>query len=175
MSKIKLIVFLGIFIVATSVMCLSGEKSVYEKKVHFNSPEEIIEVLNTKTLVAHVKEENFYDERIKTDDFNECLSRRKRVTDFYMPFYELDLQIDENYDEKSIINDYIQKIKNNMHNYEIRNDLKAYSLKGTAHDSFNELKDVKINIVFLDEGEGYVIDYFTYLVNPDSYDEKYDW
>ena len=50
----------GFFIVATIMLCTNTNKA-YEKTKHFNSPNEIIEIINHKQLGALNKDGEFYN------------------------------------------------------------------------------------------------------------------
>ncbi|SFU70320.1 hypothetical protein SAMN04487886_11093 [Clostridium sp. DSM 8431] len=169
MKKVKVSVFVGVFIILTSVICFSEEESVYKKKVHFDSPKEIIDVLNTKNLSAYSGEGNHYGRLVNTDDYKECLSKRKRTTKTVDYFKNLDLTVDESYDEEEIIEEY-KKVTQNLNNYKIGDNLKAYYLKGKCSDYHKISGTIEIKVVFCDEGEGFVIDYMNYTTKMD--DEK---
>lgn len=159
MKSIKVLIFAGVFIIITSLICFTGRERIYEKKIIYNSPEEIIDVLNTKTLSAPEKDGGYNSNIVNTDDFKECLSRRKRITGTNVNFSTLNVTIDENYDEQEIINNYLNNARN-LNNYNLSDKMKAYALSGTYTNRYNMTKgNIKLNIVFVDEREGYVIDF----------------
>ncbi len=158
MKGLKVLIVAGLFVILTSIICFGDRDVVYKKQIHFNSPEEIIEVLNNKVLSAYEENNIGYSSPVITDDFKECLSRRKRITDSLVMFQRLNLKVEEEYDEDSIINNY-KAASNCLLDYKVGDNLKAYSLKGTYDNVHQGKGNIKMDIVFVDEGEGYVIDY----------------
>ena len=164
----------GFFIVATIILCTNPSKA-YEKKKYFTSPNEIIEIINHKQLGALNKDGVF----VTTSDFKECLSKRKRITDSNFNYYRIDGEILPEKNTKEIkefvLDDYRNKIKG-LEGYIIPDKLEALTLKGKGYPTDNlytqnkEVEDINpenidINIVFIDEGEGWVIDYFWISTN----------
>lgn len=158
----------GVFIVATIMLCTNPNKA-YEKKKHFNSPNEIIEVINNKQLGALDKDHVF----ITTSDFNECLSKRKRVTESNLNYYKIDGDIlpEKNTKENKdlIIEDYKKRIRHL--GYVIPDKVEALTLTGKGYHigdlyiqdkeiEYNTPENIDVSIVFIDEGEGWVIDTF---------------
>lgn len=167
MKGIKVITAAGIFVILTSIICFGGREVVYKKQIHFNSPEEVIEVLNTKTLTAYDDSNRAYSSIVSTDDFNECLSKRKRTAGSLLSFQRLNLEIQKECDENKIINNYKSSV-NNFVDYKIPDNLKAYTLKG-RYDDFNDVqKNITMDLVFIDDGEGYVIDYIMCSYNDNQ-------
>lgn len=172
MRKGLIVSIAGALIVGTVMICNIGKVEVYEKKSNFKDTNEVIEVINSAPI-------GIYDETIGdtiySDDFLETLSYRKRATDPRVPFSSLKLEIDEDNNseekKKGILDDYIAKCKK-LKNYKVQDNAQAIVLKAKAsniYPSYDE-KDNKyyvelnytINIVLIDEGEGYVIDYLTF-------------
>lgn len=169
MKKSMILALSGIFIVSTIMLCTNPNKQ-YEKKKKFNSPNEIVDVINHKQLGALDRYEKF----VVTSDFNECLSKRKRVTGSQLDYYKIEGEIlpEKNTKEKkeSIIADYKKKIEN-LNLYEIPNEIDVITLTGKAYhivDLYNQNNksyistpdNLDISMVFIDEGEGFVIDAF---------------
>lgn len=158
MKGIKVLTAAGLFVILTSIICFGDREVVYKKKIHFNSPEEVIEVLNTKTLNAYEESNRAYSSIVNTDDFKECLSKRKRTAGSLLTFQNLNVEVQEDCDEERIKNNY-KVLANKFIDYEVPDNLKAYTLKGT-YDTLHDVREkINIDLVFIDEGEGYVIDY----------------
>lgn len=159
MKKSVGIIACGIFIIATIFLCYKDMNSVYEKKLVFNSPNEVIEVLNSNVLMGRDKDYRY----VNSDAFLECLSKRKRITDSSINFLTLKLKYskDINTDEhkENLVNKYFSLCERNLKGYEtpLKVQGATYSFKGK--DSSGE-NDGYMDIIFIDEGEGWVIDYF---------------
>lgn len=166
MKSIKILIFAGIFIIITSLICFTGRGEVYKKKIYYNSPEEVINVLNSKPLNAYEGREGSYFNLVNTDDFKECLSKRKRTTGSLMHFSTLNLSIEKDFNEEEIRNDYISRVQN-LKDYKVSDNIKPYLLKGTYGTPYGQYGKINMYMVFIDEGEGYVIDYVKY-----SYDNN---
>ena len=169
MKKSMILALSGFFIVATIMLCTNTNKA-YEKTKHFNSPNEIIEIINHKQLGALNKDGEF----VTTSDFKECLSKRKRVTYSNFNYYRIDGEIlpekNTKDSKKVILDDYKNRISR-LEGYTVPDKLETLTLTGKGYPTDNlymqnkeveyiKWEDIDINIVFVDEGEGWVIDYF---------------
>lgn len=159
MKRSVKIIACGIFIIATILLCYKDMNSIYEKKLIFNSPEEIIEVLNSNVLMGQDKDFRY----VNSNAFLECLSKRKRITDSSINFLSLKLKYDENINtdshKESLVNKYFSLCEQNLKGYErpLKVQGATYRFKGkyTQGDDSGYM-----DIIFIDEGEGWVIDYF---------------
>ena len=105
---------------------------------------------------------------------HQCLSKRKRVTYSNFNYYRIDGEIlpEKNTKEskKIILDDYKNRI-GKLEGYTVPDKLDTLTLTGKGYPTDNlyiENKEVEhinaenidVNIVFVDGGEGWVIDYF---------------
>ncbi|MBS5927750.1 MAG: hypothetical protein KIC66_11805 [Clostridium sp.] len=174
MKKSMMIALSGLFVVVTIMLCTNTNK-VYEKKKYFSSPNEIIDIINHKQLGALNKDGVF----VTTSDFKECLSKRKRVTDSNFNYYKIDGEIlpeNNTEDSKKVIVDNYKNGISRLEGYTVPEKLEVLTLTGIGYstsDLYIQNKEVEcsnpenidINIVFIDEGEGWVIDYFWISTN----------
>ena len=169
MRRGKIVSLIGVVIVVTGILCNLNSNKTYEKKVQFSTIDEIVQILNSDELV--LDHPNDYS-KYYTDEFNECLSKRKRLTNAGIEYSYLDVEEKEENntqeEQERILKSYKSMIEN-LKDIKIPKRIKAISLEGKAYpialdDSIKESKsyfqDAKIDIVCIDEGEGWVIDYF---------------
>jgi len=168
----------GTFIIITGLLCNIGKPSIYEKKVSFSSPDEVINKLNISNLAVLEDPTINNWNIIYSDDFNECLSKRKRLTNPGGMWNELDVEFDTNKDLKiekeRVINDYITKCKK-LKDFKVEEKLEAYSLVGTCMGIEGYGSLVAIDVVLIDEGNGWVIDYFmdnSYTIYGEQHDKS---
>ena len=187
MKKGVIVTVCGILIIVTTLLSSVDKYKVYEKKKHFTEVEDIIDVLNENTLVA-VKTNPSGFELAYSDEYYECLSKRKRLTYPLLNFSNYELKIDgsrNNKEEEDKIKENYYKLRENLKKLDEPEKVKAVPLVGRAksvvypytYDS--SIKDdefwnnIKMDIVFIEEGEGWVIDYMVYnLILEDG--EVYD-
>ncbi|MGG7177537.1 hypothetical protein ACQPU1_08100 [Clostridium paraputrificum] len=180
MKRGMIIAIAGTFIVATIMLC-TGSKDIYQKKVHYKSKNEVIDVLNNEILSAF-DNSNFSSELVYSDAFKECLSQRKRLTESGINFSRLDLKVNENInneeEKKKISADYLKRLEN-LEKVNKSEKIEAIPLTGKAYREYpaqwnmtNEICGINMNVVLIDEGEGWVIDYVMY----DTFElgEEYD-
>ncbi|MBW6409393.1 hypothetical protein [Clostridium weizhouense] len=167
MRKSTLIVALGLFIVITGLLCISSENKVYQKERYFNNPTEILEQLQNNKLIVF----NQKGEEQESKQFSECLSLRKRIAGsqiYYETISNIKLQELTDKQKKIIEDNYKNSIKK-IKNYGEKNNIQAvrftadvtrpiYTYKSDVEHS--DIKSKVIDMVFVDEGEGTVIDYF---------------
>lgn len=163
MKKSKVFIFISGLIIATSFICNYEKIQVYEKKIYFSTPEEVIDYLDNKPLLV----EDFNFNTKITNEFSECLSYRKRVTDPSLYYSKLEFESDNNKnvdDEviKSIIlTDYYEGLER-INAKEIPKKVEPLVLKCKGYYDVDYIgyEDLYLKLVLVDEGEGYVIDYF---------------
>lgn len=187
MKKNKLIILLGLFILITYIIIKYNKVTMYDKQINYNSTTEIIDILNTKVLAIYDSREGY--KKMLTKDYQECLSKRKRITGDNMKYDELDLdinkEINDNIEYKNKIkNSYLESI-NNLSNYKTPEEIQIVSLIGTgkiSSDNYNynyvdnkNMEKIMLDIIFINEGEGLVIDayYFTYIENEEVEEDNY--
>ena len=167
MKKSIILIITGIFIIVTGLLCNLGKTSSYKKKISFSTPEEVIEKLNLSTLATKDPTKN-NAKIIYSDDFYECLSKRKRLTDPGVAWSTIDMKINKEKnitsDKERILNDYIKKYKN-LKDFKVAEKIEAYSLVGQCTYVSNYEESINVDVVFIDEGNGWVIDYFMYNSN----------
>lgn len=161
MRKSFKVIVLGIVVIITAMlMCKSGNKA-YEKKLTFNSIDEIIEVLNNNPLEAKDKS----GVNVTSNIFSECLSKRKRICGHNLEYSKIKLKYNEEKNTKKaknqIISEYLNMCKENLKGYKTpkKIDARIYDFQGNYTYDEDE-HEGEISLVFIDEGEGWVIDYF---------------
>ena len=175
MKKSTLVILIGGFVVFSAFLGPLNQKKVYEKKENFTSTQQILDVLNEKPILA--ANERFAMK--EKDDFLECLSQRKRITDSQFQFAKISIEEVIEMDEKtkdSMLN-YYEKLRNNFTKARpvtkeepVRLKVKKYSYEFTDPYNYEIKEDINedksatiIDAVFIDEGEGYVIDFFNFF------------
>ena len=161
MRKSFKVIVLGIFIIVTTMLiCKPGGKA-YEKKITFNSIDEIIEILNNNSL--NVIDKSGRD--VTNNIFSECLSKRKRICGNNLEYSRINLKYDEDKNtkdaQKQVINEYLRLCKKNLDGFKVCDKIEAriYDFERTYIYGNTDDKG-EISIIFIDEGEGWVIDYF---------------
>ncbi|EKQ56399.1 MULTISPECIES: hypothetical protein [unclassified Clostridium] len=164
MKKSSIVIIIGLLIVVTILLGTNNNK-MYQKQVRFNTSDEVIEQLKTKTLIA-VDENGSLSE---TNDLKECLSKRKRLTYSDFNFEKIDIEKIENLNEKqkAAILDNYNSLRNEFTKRSeitkeepIRLDINAYSSYYQNNKKIlSDPQKMKLDLVLIDEGEGLVIDY----------------
>lgn len=173
MKKSLIISSIGILVISTALLCNSGSRS-YNKTTKLNSIDEIVNVLDTKIISA-------YDDGYNinySNDFLECLSKRKRIVDPRMDYNSLDVNIDEERNtesfQKDLLNQYLNSASR-LKKYKNPDKIQTVSLKGIGERVYPKDRngeseilrdDIKLDLVVIDEGEGWVIDYFWITSQP---------
>lgn len=111
MKKSTILVGVGAFIVVTSLLCINGDGKMYQKQKQFQTANEVLEQLENNPILARNEKGNMTE----TDQFKECLSKRKRLTQSQFHFSNLTIEKIEDLGEKekeALIEDYnkLQKI-----------------------------------------------------------------
>lgn len=169
--------FLGLTLLFASNQC---DTKLYEKQRRFTSSSEVLEQLNNKVL----REDNFRGRKIgdngELSDTLECFSQRKRLTYTDLNYDKIQIEkiIDLTESEQKAIVDNYEERKLNYSKAKPTPKVEAVRLKFkpyyidysddgektfTLGDKFNY-----INLVFIDEGEGMVIDYIQESEEQDS-------
>lgn len=178
MKKSKIAIAAGAFLALTLILGMQQKDTkMYEKQKNFSSSSEILEQLNNKPLRALNIEKGRVEE---TYDTLECFSQRKRLTDTDLNYSKIEIKeniklTDEQ--QQSIINQY-NKLrlsyskrkpvsKTEAVRIKIQPYYTGYSEEGQeVYEPQDQL--VYMNLVFVDEGEGMVIDYISESSEQDS-------
>lgn len=160
MKGSRAFIFIGLIFVITLFICNYDESDIYEKKVHYASPDQIIDVFNNNKL--SIKDRgNVYS----TKEYMECISERRRACNDVFEVENIHLTYDKEYNTEdrihSLYKEYMKEKKKYNESY-TDIDIRFYSGK------LNSEENVKIGIVFIDEGEGYVMDYYKIIQYGDD-------
>lgn len=176
MKKSTLVVLIGGFIFLTAFLGPLSSEKMYKKQKNFNTPEEIIKILNTKPILT-VKD-SVRGGLEDSEDLSECLSVRKRLTGSDFGYAKIDvkevIQLDKK-SEKDLL-DYYSKLRERFSKRLPINREKAVRLKINTYYYTNErtgevekIRDDNIlDLVLIDEGEGYVIDFINLLDSSEN-------
>ena len=178
MKKSTILVGVGAFIVVTSLLCINGDGKMYQKQKQFQTSNEVLEQLESNPILAR----NEKGEMTETDQFKECLSKRKRLTESQFNFLNLSVEKIEDLDEKekekeALIEDYNNLQKNFSKKRELKN-VEPVRLDATInYPSYNngEYQErgekCKLDLILVDEGEGLVIDYVVQYATEEQKDK----
>lgn len=177
MKKSIVAMGVGIFTLVTILLCVNTENPMYQKKKHFDTVNDVLMQLETNKIKA----DNRNSEK-ETDEFQECLSKRKRLTYSEFNFERIKIEkIEELEDEKKkyLIGEY-NKIQEKLSMpykttkiQPVRLDVKGtYPYKDAYGNPVQ--RDSVIDLVMVDEGEGMVIDYYVQhdIENKDNEEEN---
>lgn len=165
MKKSTIVIVLGLFIVVTAFLGTSMNEKMYQKEKHFETTSEILQQMENKSLKAIDQKGNF----VESNDFKECFSERKRLTELQFRYGKIEIQkvddLNENQKE-TILKDYnilrekFSKRRVITKEEVVRVDIKSYdSYISQGKIIYDEPEKHKINLILIDEGEGLVIDY----------------
>ncbi|MBD7912413.1 MULTISPECIES: hypothetical protein [Clostridium] len=164
MKKSKVLTLVGILIIITVILATVGKSHSYEKKMHYNSTDEVIAELNSKPLAAFKDNRKIHGNIIYSDSFYECLSKRKRVTCPAIDYSKLNVRVNNeknNEENKERIKAKYISLGRNINSFKETEKIEACSLTGTSEDLYDKsVNKIDMDVVFIDEGEGWVIDYF---------------
>lgn len=175
MKKAIILPITTLILVCILALCMVGGENAYVKKKRFSSVDEIVNVLNTSPLSV-VDIDGTRNKQIYSDDFYECLSKRKRLTDPGVSWKTVNLTISEDFsdkEKKDLIETYVNQVIR-MKKYKMPENIQAVNLKGTYVDVYDpeSIRNYEVNVIFIDEGEGLVIDGFypkrDYLQNDNT-------
>lgn len=177
MKKSTILVGVGAFIVVTSLLCINGDGKMYQKQKQFQTSNEVLEQLESNPILAR----NEKGEMTETDQFKECLSKRKRLTESQFDFLNLSVEKIENLDEKekeALIGDYNERQENLSQKRELKN-MEPVRLDATinypSYNSNGEYQErgekCKLDLILVDEGEGLVIDYVVQYATEEQKDK----
>ena len=181
MKKSTLVVLIGGFVLLTALLGPVSQDKMYKKQKNFSSAEEVIQVIDGRPILT-VHDGTRGDVK-ETDDFLECLSVRKRLTESDFYFAKIDVnevvKLDEK-TEKDILN-YYESLRKKFtkalpasREEAVRLKVNTYHMKNyrTGEIEKSDMDDAyqMIDLVLIDEGEGFVIDFvndFTSECIPD--------
>ena len=142
-----------------------NDEKVYKKQKHFETVNEVLQQLDNKPL-------NSYDEKFslnETNDLKECISERKRLTDSKLDYGKIEiLNVEELKDEdkQGLLKDYntlrnqYSKRREITKEEPVRINANAwYTHMENGRRVYSEPRKLELDLVFVDEGEGIVIDY----------------
>ena len=142
---------------------------MYQKQKQFDTINDVLIQLENN----EIRKSDRNSERDETDDFQECLSKRKRLTSSEIDYKNIKINKVEELDDekkKSLIEDY-NKIQEKLSMpYKptkiepVRLDVLA-TLPYRAENGNVVKKDCVIDLIMVDEGEGMVIDYYVQYFN----------
>lgn len=163
MRKSFIAIGAGAFVVITSLLCMNPDGKMYKKQKQFNSVNEVLTQLESNKL----KEIDSDGQVNETKEFEECLSKRKRLTFSEMNFKNIEIEkVEELTDkEKELILEDYRKVQERLHisNKPAQIEPVRVDIKGSYFkhgDDTSAAKEYKIDLVLVDEGEGMVIDYY---------------
>ena len=176
MKKSIIAVVIGGFVVVTTLLCMNSDEKMYQKEKHFDTVSDVITQLDTNKII----ELDSYGREHETNDFKECLSKRKRLTYSQVNFQKMKIEKIEELDEqknKSLLEDYNKLQERLSMPYKpiktepVRLDVKGISSYKDENGNAIE-NDFIIDLVMVDEGEGMVIDYYVqYYIDKDKIKE----
>lgn len=155
----------GAFIVVTALLCMNSDGKMYQKQKYFDSVNDVL----TQMESNKIEEIDTNGRRNDSNEFKECLSKRKRLTFSDFDFEKIKIEKVEELDEeqkKSIMEDYNKALKRLDLPYKptkiepVRLDIKGSYQSHQYKDDSAASKDYIIDLVMVDEGEGMVIDYY---------------
>lgn len=187
MKKSTVLACIGVIIAFLIVGALGNKKDFYEKQENFKTPEEaIVNFIGYANISETIKAENGYYEKISRK-FLESVSRRYRLYLGEDRWSSIDYQIPQfsSYNLKEITENDLDFVKNNYEysleqipNYIKPMDKRFYFLNGNGSNmkynddrypnedgTFDNVFDIEedeiiLYLVVVDEGEGYVVDYY---------------
>lgn len=165
MKKSTIIIMFGIVIIVTAFLGMDNNK-MYQKQKHFETVNEVLDQLNDKQLKAI----DDTGKLTETNEFKECFSERKRLTNFEFNFSKVNIEkvCDLNEKDKSEMLSEYDGFRNNFSKRRpiTREEPVSLIVDAYNYSSLKEKDDrsqkLKVNLVFVDEGEGLVIDYIMY-------------
>lgn len=175
MKKSTILVGVGIFIVLTSLLCINSDGKMYQKQKQFQTSTEVLEQLENNPILARNEKGNITE----TDQFKECLSRRKRLTESQFNFSNISIEKVEELSDKekeALIEDYNELQMNVSKKHEVKN-IEPIRLHATInYPSYNSNdqgkgEECKIDLILVDEGEGLVIDYIVQYATEEQKDK----
>lgn len=190
MKKSTILAFSGLIITFFIVTLLGNRTNVYEKQKRYDNPKEaIINFIGYINSYEEVKTKNgFYN--ITPNEFLESISKRYRLylgennnnryiySEPLPLFYSYELEEVSLNDSKSLEINYEDSFKG-IPEYKIPNEVKVYKLNAlVTHDYSIDKRAVKedgtvdeiegkegiameVYLVIVNEGEGYVVDYYS--------------
>lgn len=191
MKKSTLLAFSGLIIAFLIVTSLGNRANVYEKQERYNTPEEaIVNFIGYMNSYEKVKDRNGYYEIIPSE-FLESISKRYRLyigDQTYSRYINEQLPTVHSYDLKEVNLNDLKNLKMNyensfkgMKNYIKPSEVRVYKLDAVVSYNLNvdknsvrkdgtvekandiEETEIELYLVVVNEGEGYVVDYYNVL------------
>lgn len=191
MKKSTLLAFSGLIIIFFIVVSLGNRTKVYEKQERYNTPEEaIVNFIGYINSYEEVKSKNTYY-HVTPNGFFESISKRYRlylgegngnryINDQVPVVHSYELEEVSLNDLINLKVNYEDSFKG-MTNYKNHSEVRVYKLdvlasynlsvdknsvkKDGTVDKVNDTEEtpVEIYLVVVDEGEGYVVDYYNII------------
>lgn len=191
MKKSTLLALSGLIIAFLIVTSLGNRANVYEKQERYNTPEEaIVNFIGYMNSYEKVKDRNGYYEIIPSE-FLESISKRYRLyigDQTYSRYINEQLPTVHSYDLKEVNLNDLKNLKMNyensfkgMKNYIKPSEVRVYKLDAVVSYNLNvdknsvrkdgtveksndiEETEIELYLVVVNEGEGYVVDYYNVL------------
>ncbi len=165
MKKSIIAVGAGAFIVITSLLCINTDGKMYQKQKHFDTVNDVLMQLENNKLEVVDNDGQLH----MTNEFEECLSKRKRLTFSEINFEKIEIEKIEELDHKeknSIIDDYNKLQERLALPYKpekiepVRLEIKGSQPQYNDYVPKSIEYEYLIDLVMVDEGEGMVIDYY---------------
>lgn len=176
MKRSSIVISIGCFVLVTALLCINTNEKLYEKQKHFTTTSQVLEQM--QSYPAQAKDER--GNMTETNEFKECLSKRKRLTFSQFNFKNIKItKVDELDDDekKKILNNY-KKLKANLSKAPQYDDIQVERVSATVERNYykenNNFEEVMYDLVFIDEGEGFVIDYVVQNLMNSSDEKKGD-
>ncbi len=164
MKKSTIVVVLGFFIVITALLGMNNEK-MYQKQKHFETVNEVLQQLDNKPLRA-VDEKGEFTE---SNELKECFSERKRLTGLRFDYGKIEItKIEElgDNEKQAILKGYNGRRNEFSKRREITKEEPVRIYAETCYPcmyngkrDYSQPRKMTMDLVFVDEGEGLVIDY----------------
>ena len=164
MKKSIIAIGVGAFILVTVLLCMNTEVKMYQKQKHFDNVNDVLTQLENN----EIRKSDRNSERDETDEFQECLSKRKRLTYSEIDYKNIKINKVEELDnekKKSLIEDYNKIQKELAMPYKptkiepVRLDIQGTYPHKDQNGNVVTVNSI-IDLIMVDEGEGMVIDYY---------------
>lgn len=164
MKKSIIAIGVGAFVVVTTLLCMNSDEKMYQKQKHFDAVNDVLIQLETNKILESDRSGKLRE----TNEFQECLSKRKRLTFSEINFQTIKIEKIEELDEekkKSLIEDY-NKAQERLHMPYKPTKIESVRLEVEAIRPYKDengnaiTTNNIIDLVMVDEGEGMVIDYY---------------
>lgn len=180
MKKSKIAIAVGAFIGLTLLLASNQcDNKLYEKQKNFSSSSEILEELNDNILRDYNEISDGVVIRNCTPELLECFSERARLTNIDLHAEKIEIKeiINLTEEQKKLIIDDYENLREAYSKAKPISKVEAVRVKYQPYYTsyYDEEKALEpddrleyMNLVFVDEGEGMVIDYIRVSKEQDS-------